>query len=89
MQNLSLRTGLISGINLEETMQTLVPSYFGVDGAVERISFNADNAHNTMIKAFEELKIKNLSVDILCTEKYEKVAKDIVNSWQSSIGVVL
>lgn len=89
LQNLSLRTGLISGINLEETMQTLVPSYFGVDGAVERISFNADNAHNTMIKAFEELKIKNLSVDILCTEKYEKVAKDIVNSWQSSIGVEL
>lgn len=89
LQNLSLRTGLVSGINLEETMQTLVPAYFSVDGAVERISFNANNAHNTMIKAFDELKIKNLSVDILCTEKYEKLAKNIVNSWQSSIGVEL
>ena len=89
LQNLSLRTGLVSGIKLEETMQTLVPVYYGVDGAVERISFNANNAHNTMIKAFEELKIKNLSVDILCTEKYEKIAKNIVNSWQSSIGVEL
>ncbi len=90
LQNLSLRTGLVAGINLaDETMQTLVPSYFGVDGTVERISFNADNAHNTMIKAFEELKIKNLSIDILCTEKYEKMAKNIVNSWQSSIGVEL
>ena len=89
LQNLSLRTGLVSGINLEETMQTLVPAYYGVDGAVEKISFNANNAHNTMIKAFDELKIKNLSVDILCTEKYEKIAKNIVNSWQSSIGVEL
>lgn len=89
LQNLSLRTGLVSGINIDETMQTLVPAYFGVDGAVERISFNANNAHNTMIKAFEELKIKNLSVDILCTPKYEKMAKNIVNSWQSSIGVEL
>ncbi len=89
LQNLSLRTGLVSGINIDETMQTLVPSYFGVDGAVERISFNANNAHNTMIKAFEELKIKNISLDILCTPKYEKIAKNIVNSWQSSIGVEL
>lgn len=93
LQNLSLRTGLVAGIDLthlaDETMQTLIPAYFGVDGAVERISFNANNAHNTMIKAFEELKIKNLSVDILCTEKYEKMAKNIVNSWQSSIGVEL
>ena len=37
-----------------------------------------------MIKAFEELKIKNLSVDILCTEKYEKIAKNIVKKMESN-----
>lgn len=93
LQNLSLRTGLVAGIDLthlaDAPMQALMPSYFSVDNAVERVSFNKDNAHNTMIKAFEELKIKNISVDILCTEKYEKMAKNIVNSWQNSIGVEL
>ena len=42
-----------------------------------------------MIKAFDELKIKIISVNILCTKDYEKIAKNIVNSWQSSIGVEL
>ena len=93
LQNLSLRAGLIAGIDLthltDKPMQTLVPAYYGVSGDVEKISFSADNAHNTMIQAFEELKIKNLSVDILCTSKYEKMAKNIVNSWQNCIGVEL
>ncbi len=93
LQNLSLRTGLISGIDLEKitkkNTEKLVPAYYGDFGSVERISFNAENSHNTMIKAFDELKIDNLSLDILCTPKYEKTAKSIVNSWQSSIGVEL
>lgn len=93
LKSLSLRTGLVAGIDLtylsDNTMQNIVPSYFSVEGSAERIPFNAENAHNTMIKAFEELKIKNLSVDILCTTKYEKMAKNMVNSWQNSIGVEL
>lgn len=93
LQSVTLRTGLVAGIDLanitDKAMQTLIPSYFGVEGSIERVSFNANNAHNTMINAFEELKIKNLSLDILCTSKYEKIAKNIVNSWQSSIGVEL
>lgn len=93
LQNISLRTGLISGVDLakitEENTEKLVPAYYGDFGSVERILFNAENSHNTMIQAFDELKINNLSLDILCTPKYERIAKNIVNSWQSSIGVEL
>ena len=89
-KNLSLRQGLVMGTKLsDESVDRFIPAYFGVDGKAERITYDAHNAHNTMIKAFEELKIKNISVDILCTKDYEKTAKNIVNSWQGSIGVEL
>ena len=89
-KNLSLRQGLVMGTKLsDESVDRFIPAYFGVDGKAERITYDANNAHNTMIKAFEELKIKNISVDILCTKDYEKTAKNIVNSWQGSIGVEL
>ena len=89
-KNLSLRQGLVMGTKLaDESVDRFIPAYFSVDGKAERITYDANSAHNTMIKAFEELKIKNLSVDILCTKDYEQQAKNIVNSWQGSIGVEL
>lgn len=89
-KNLSLRQGLLMGTSVtEKNTDRLVPPYFSIDGTPDKITFNAQNAHNTMIKAFDELGIKNLSIDILCTEEYQEIAKNIVNSWQSSIGVEL
>ena len=93
LQNLSLRTGLVAGIDLsrlaDKTTDRLLPPYFNVQGETERIEYNTETAHNNMIKAFDELKLENITVEILCTEKYEKMAKNIVNSWQNSIGVEL
>ena len=89
IKNLSLRQGLVMGTNLTKNTDRLIPPYFAIDGTPDRIIFNANNAHNTMIKAFDELKIKNFTVNILCTEKHQEMAKNIVNSWQSSIGVEL
>ncbi len=99
LKNHALRTGLISCIDIlsitESPMKTAVPSYYKVNGkeinasAVEGLSYNIDNARTKMIKAFEELKIENLTVDILCTEDYENYAKSIVSCWQKNIGVEL
>ncbi len=99
LSNNILRTGLISCIDIsdvtEKPLRTVVPSYYKVSGnaldgsAVESLSYNIDTARTNMIKAFEELKIDNLTVDILCTEKYENYAKAIVSCWQKNIGVEL
>ena len=93
LQNLSLRAGLVAGVDLSRladvTAERLLPPYFAVNGEIEKIEYSTDSAHNNMIKAFDELKLENLTVEILCTEKYEKIAKNIVNSWQNSIGVEL
>lgn len=94
LQNVKLRTGLVSSIDIlsvaEKPVTNLVPSYFDLSGGkVEGLSYNIENARKNMISAFEELKIDNLTVNILCTEEYEDMAKTIVNSWQSNIGVEL
>lgn len=93
LQNLSLRTGLVAGADLSRiestSSQRLLPSYFITEGEAEGIEYNGELAHNSLIKAFEELKLENLSLEILCIEDYEKIAKNIVNSWQNTIGVEL
>lgn len=99
LKNNTLRTGLISCIDMsavtESPMTTVVPSYYKVNGnaidgsGVEALTYNIDNARAKMIKAFEELKIENLTVDILCTEEYVDYAKAIVSCWQKNIGVEL
>lgn len=99
LSNNTLRTGLVSCIDIsavaENPLKTVVPSYYKVNGnavdksEVESLSYNIDTARDKMIKAFDELNIDNLTVDILCTEKYEDFAKAIVSSWQKNIGVEL
>lgn len=99
LSNNTLRTGLISCIDIstviENPLKTVVPSYYKVNGnsvdqsAVESLSYNIDTARDKMIKAFDELKIDNLTVDILCTEEYEAYAKAVVSCWQKNIGVEL
>lgn len=99
LKNNTLRAGLISCIDIstvtETPMKTVVPSYYKVNGnevdgsAVENLTYNIDNARSKMIKAFEELKIDNLTVNILCTEEYENYAKAVVSCWQKNIGVEL
>ncbi len=99
LKNNDLRTGLVSCIDIstvtENPLKTVVPSYYKVNGkpvdasAVESLSYNIDTARNKMIKAFDELKIDNLTVDILCTEEYEAYAKAVVSCWQKNIGVEL
>ncbi len=99
ISNNNLRAGLISCIDIstvvENPLKTVVPSYYKVNGkeidasAVESLSYNIDTARNKMIKAFDELKIDNLTVDILCTEEYEAYAKAVVSCWQKNIGVEL
>lgn len=99
LSNNNLRTGLVSCVDIstvaENPLKAVAPSYYKVSGneidvsAVESLSYNIDNARNKMIKAFDELKIDNLSVDILCTEEYEAYAKAVVSCWQKNIGVEL
>ncbi len=94
LQNVELRTGLVSSIDISsvtETKQTnLVPSGYKLSGGkVETVSYNIENARKKMISAFEELKLDNLTINILCTEENEKMAKAIVNCWQANIGVEL
>lgn len=94
MQNVKLRTGLISAIDMSSVTETfasnLVAPYYNLSGGkTEGLSYNIQVARNNMISAFEELKIDNLTVNILCTAEYEDMAKAIVNCWQANIGVEL
>lgn len=94
IQNNKLRTGLVSCINvsdiIENPLKSVLPSYYNIDNSkIETLSYNIDVARDNMIKAFDELKIKTLDIEILCTEKYEEIAKSLVNSWQKNIGVEL
>ncbi len=99
LQNNTLRQGLISCIDLssvsENQQNAVVPSYYKINGTaidnskLEAISYNIENARSKMIKAFEELDISTLTVDILCTAEYENYAKSIISCWQKNIGVEL
>ena len=94
LQNVKLRTGLVSSIDksevTENSVKNLVPSYYNLSGEkVESLSYNIEKARKNMISAFEELKIDNLTVNILCTKEYEQMAKAIVSNWQTNIGVEL
>ncbi len=94
LQNVKLRTGLISSIDKAtisaNPVKALIPSYYNLSGGkLESLSYSIDNARNNMISAFEELKIDNLKINILCTEKYGEMAKAIVSNWQTNIGVEL
>ncbi len=93
-QNIKLRTGLLSSVDTKTLCQSpvknLVSGHYDLSGGqVEGLSYNIDNARKNMISAFEELNIKKLTVDILCTAEYEAIAKAIVNCWQANIGVEL
>ncbi len=94
LQNVKLRTGLVSSIDksaiMENAVTNLVPSHYDFSGEkVEYLSFNIERARKNMVFAFEELKIDNLSVNILCTTEYEEIAKAIISNWQTNIGVEL
>lgn len=94
LQNVKIRTGLISSIDMKTITGTeqknLVPSGYKLSGGnVENLSYNIENARKNMISAFEELKLDNLTISILCTKENEEMAKAIVNCWQSNIGVEL
>ena len=94
MQNNALRTGLVSCVNIsaitKNPLKVVLPSYYGVDNSkVETVSYNIKNARNNMIKAFQELNIKTLDTEIICTSKYEDIAKSLVSNWQKNIGVEL
>ena len=94
IQNNALRTGLVSCVDIsaitKNPLKAVLPSYYGVDNSkVETVSYNIKNARNNMIKAFEELNIKTLDIEILCTSKYEDTAKALVSNWQKNIGVEL
>lgn len=94
IQNNSLRTGLISCVDMstvtENPLKAVLPSYYGIDNTqLEFIDYNIDSARSNMIKAFEELKIETLNLEILCTAEYENTAKTLVNCWQKNIGVEL
>ncbi len=94
IQNNALRTGLVSCVDTslvtENPLKSVLPSYYNVDNSkIEMLSYNIDTARNSMLKAFDELKIKTLDIEIICTSKYENTAKALVNNWQKNIGVEL
>ena len=78
LQNTKLRIGLVSSIDMKSVTgaeyKSLVPSGYKLSGGnVERTSYNIDNARKNMISAFEELKIDNLTISILCTKENEEM----------------
>jgi ABC-type oligopeptide transport system substrate-binding subunit len=94
LQNVKLRTGLVSSIDRatvsEFSVKNLISSYYNLSGGkTDGLSYNINKARDSMISAFEELKIDNLSVDVLCTEKHAEMAKSIISNWQTNIGVEL
>lgn len=94
IQNNSLRTGLVSCVDIskdfENPLKSVLPSYYNVDNSkIETLAYNIDFARSNMLKAFDELKIKTLDIEIICTSEYENTAKTLVNNWQKNIGVEL
>ena len=93
-QNNALRTGLVSCVDIskdfENPLKSVLPSYYNVDNSkIETLTYNIDFARNNMLKVFDELKIKTLDIEIICTSEYENTAKTLVNNWQKNIGVEL
>ena len=91
-QNVNLRAGLVSATDMstvtENPSGNFISSYYNLSGGnVEKIPFNSGNAKENMIAAFDELKIDNMTVEILCTEKHQERAKGIINSWQKNIRI--
>ena len=99
IKNSALRTGLITCIDMsavtENPLKSILPKYYKVNGtavdstAVEGLSYNIDSARDNMVKAFKELEIETLTVELLCTPQNEKIAKSIISHWQKNIGVEL
>ena len=83
---------LVRPLSSSGSLSLMINNYhhFGVDNKkVERINYNIENARKNMIRAFDELNIETLNVEIICTADYESVAKALVNCWQKNIGVEL
>ena len=94
MQNINLRTGLVESINFTSVTETpaksLVPSAFDLSTDKNIVlATNVDSAREKLKTAFNELKTDTLTVNVLCTEEYEDIAKGIVSCWQANIGVEL
>ncbi len=94
IQNTALRKGLVSCVDVstvsEKPLKSVLPSYYNVDSSkVESLSYNTETARKNMQKAYSEFKIETLDIEIICTEKYETIAKTLVNNWQKNIGVEL
>ena len=99
LQNDKLRLGLTGCIDRQnlsdKPADALISPYYKVNGktfdksSAKTIGYNIRTARANMIAAYEELEIKSMSVDILCTEKTQAVAKSIVSNWQKNIGVEL
>lgn len=92
LQNNLLRAGLVMCIDVSKLSENppsgLVPAYYKNSATdAEKAEFNIDLARNNMIKAYEELGIKNLTLEIICTEDYENIAKKTISCWQKNIGV--
>ncbi len=97
--SLNLRKGLVSAIDFDSLTDSrasgiVAPDYFlsgekisnsGVSSA--RLDVNGSRKYLT--DALSELKESTLTVDIICTEYTEQIAKNIINSWQKNVGVEL
>lgn len=94
IQNHSLRTGLVEGIDLNTVTTTpskvLVPPHFKLSvDSVDGLPSNVNDARAKMKKALNELDTDNITINILCMKEYEEMAKAIVSCWQKNIGVEL
>ena len=99
LKNVNLRVGLASCVEKttipNESFDYIIPSFYKLLGVeiennkIEINSYNIEAAREKLVDAFNELDIKTLTVEVLCTAKYEQVAKLVVNSWQKNIGVEL
>lgn len=98
MQNNLLRRGLVSSIDtsrFSDGVAGAVPPYYKVAGnmldssGAEKLVTDVDKAREDIKAAFDELKVKTLTVELLCTPEYGDIAKSIVSSWQKNIGVEL
>ncbi len=99
LQNEKLRKGLFGCINKSdlagETANSLIAPFYLVNGkaydssSAKGVNYDIKAARANMVAAYEELEINAMSIDILCTDQTQNIAKSIVSNWQKNIGVEL
>lgn len=97
--SINLRKGLVSAIDFSSISEInasgiVAPDYIlsgkkASNSGVNSAEFNVNGARQYLTNALKELGVSTLDINIICTKENEKLAKNIINSWQKHVGVEL